>query len=421
MSDFSLKEFCREISVKISAEQLVKNFFETTSKKFFVSTRVIALGKVSVPMLSGLDQQLDLKTDFIAVSPKFRETSFTNLTGQILTASHPIPDQNSFEAGEAVKSFIQLGNSGSDLLVLLSGGTSALIAKPAHGISQAEKIECHKKLVFSGLPISEINSVRRKISAIKGGKLLDEALKNHRHVRVCAISDVPSGLFHEIGSGPFSPDPEPFEKALINVKQIESFPENAVRSIEKQTELFNLTFFAHKIRRLSERYEEKLIFSQPMAATFVTKELESYGFLSKTVSLSEFPGSFSQPGQMAFARDVWLVACGEREIKVPETSNHGKGGRASHNLLSIASELFKAGMQFDLAILATDGKDGNSEASGGFISSEILNDGIMAKISKALEQFDSGGLLNEMGLAFHNFVSENNVGDIFLFRHRGQK
>lgn len=418
MANFSLKEFCRTLSELIGAERQTSKFFADNPISLS-AVRIIAVGKAAVPMLKGIDRQLSYATEFLAVVPEIKEVIFNNLTGKFIPGNHPIPGAASFLAGKEVFEFVSEQHPVQDLVILISGGTSALLTKSRGDLSESDKIECHKKLVYSGLSISEINSIRRKISAIKGGKLLIAALKSHRSVNLFAISDVNTGSFHDIGSGPFTPDPDSIEKAVSAASRVKNFPTTALSTIKKQSELLNTTFFEKMFPNFAKRYTNALIFSQTMAVNLVVKEMGKIGFETNKISVSELFEFFENPQQERLKEEVWQIACGEREIMIPEGAKVGKGGRASHSILTSAAMLYTAGLSFDLAIFATDGKDGNSCCAGGYISSEILSKDFIEEMEMAVNNFDSASLLRSRNLAFEDFRSENNVGDIFLFRHKG--
>jgi glycerate-2-kinase len=376
------------------------------------------MGKSGLAMLQGLDEHLSCQADFLAVVPEHKKISFKNLTGKILEAKHPIPDATSFAAGKAVADYIASLDHRSNLLVLISGGTSSLVALPCSGLSNEEKAECHRKLIYSGLPISDINSVRRKISAIKGGKLLYEALNKCCSIRLMAISDVDSGLFHDIGSGPFSPDPEPVETALQIAERVKNFPQKALNILDLQSEVFDHQRFLEDFQDFSERYHAELIFSQRMAEELVLNEFAKIRVSAAKTSVEKLHKIFANPASTEYEPDKWLVACGENEIKLPEYADIGIGGRASHNLLQAAISLARSGVEFELAILATDGKDGNSGRAGGYITSELIDSDMLDEMAHALKAYDSSSFLFKKNLAFSGFCSETNVGDIYLFRRK---
>src|SRR5688500_13922087 len=130
--------------------------------------------------------------------------------------SHPLPDTLSVEAGEAALALAaETRRTGGELVVLLSGGASAMLAAPADGLTLALKREATQGLLASGASIHEINAVRKHLSRIKGGRLaLDVPCTTF------ALSDVTDDDPASIGSGPTVPDPSTREEAVRVVERL---------------------------------------------------------------------------------------------------------------------------------------------------------------------------------------------------------
>ena len=124
---------------------------------------------------------------------------------EILEAGHPVPDTASVTAGARILQLARDCQPADRCIVLLSGGASALLVQPVAGVTLADKQGVTRALLKSGASIAEINTVRRKLSAIKGGGLARQI--SAREILLLAISDVPGDVLADIGSGPLSPDP----------------------------------------------------------------------------------------------------------------------------------------------------------------------------------------------------------------------
>jgi glycerate 2-kinase len=129
----------------------------------------------------------------------------------LIEAGHPVPDENSVAAAEKALALAGEAGAGDTVLVLLSGGASALWTAPVDGVSLAEKQALTRDLLASGAPIGEINCVRKHISAIKGGRLARAAAP--ARLITLAVSDVPGDEPSAIGSGPTVGDPTTLEEA----------------------------------------------------------------------------------------------------------------------------------------------------------------------------------------------------------------
>src|SRR5258708_6696329 len=131
---------------------------------------------------------------------------------RLIVAGHPVPDERGEEAARAVEALAQ-GLGGSDLLLLLlSGGASALLPAPCPGISLADKARTTSLLLRAGATIHELNAVRKHLSRLKGGGLARAAAP--ARVIALVLSDVVGDDLSTIGSGPVAPDPTTYADAL---------------------------------------------------------------------------------------------------------------------------------------------------------------------------------------------------------------
>ncbi|MGH7032629.1 MAG: glycerate kinase type-2 family protein, partial [Stellaceae bacterium] len=149
---------------------------------------------------------------------------------EVVEAAHPVPDEAGVAAAGRILELVR-GLSGDDLvLCLLSGGASALLTLPAPGIALADKQSLTRTLLRSGATIGEINTVRKHLSHIKGGRLAKRA--QPARVVTLAISDVPGDDPAVIGSGPTVPDPTTLADARAVAERFRiALPEAAVRAL----------------------------------------------------------------------------------------------------------------------------------------------------------------------------------------------
>src|ERR1700704_1236090 len=129
----------------------------------------------------------------------------------VIEAGHPVPDQASLDAATRTLALADLAGDNDLVLVLMSGGASANWIAPAAGLALAEKQAVTRALLRSGAAIGEINTVRKHLSRIKGGRLAAHA--HPARVVTLAISDVPGDDPAVIGSGPTVPDPSTLAEA----------------------------------------------------------------------------------------------------------------------------------------------------------------------------------------------------------------
>jgi glycerate 2-kinase len=172
-------------------------------------TLVLALGKAAVPMARTVEALWAGPLSGLAVAPKGGGGTLRRI--ETLTADHPVPGESSVAAAGRLLELA--GQAGADdlVLVLLSGGASALACLPGEGLDLAGKQRLTRALLRSGANVREINCVRRHLSRFKGGRLALAAAP--ARLATLAISDVVGDSPADIGSGPTAADPSSVEEA----------------------------------------------------------------------------------------------------------------------------------------------------------------------------------------------------------------
>jgi hydroxypyruvate reductase len=165
-------------------------------------TIVVGAGKAAAAMAAVVEAHWNAPLQGLVVTPYGHAKRCKHI--EVVEASHPVPDEAGAEAARGILRKIS-GLTADDLvLVLMSGGGSALLALPAPGLTLAEKQAINRALLRCGANIAEINVVRKHLSAIKGGRLALAAAP--AQVVTLAISDVPGDDLSAIASGPTAPD-----------------------------------------------------------------------------------------------------------------------------------------------------------------------------------------------------------------------
>lgn len=156
---------------------------------------VVAIGKCAGALRDGLD---DVDDAFVAIPASYRGPS---KPAQVVEGGHPEMSAASFEAGKQLLAFVEQHD---DILFLISGGGSACIEQPlAPWFDEHDLIDVNRRLVAAGLPIADINTVRKHLSAIKGGRLAARVKRSVTFI----YSDVATGALADVASGPTLPDP----------------------------------------------------------------------------------------------------------------------------------------------------------------------------------------------------------------------
>jgi glycerate 2-kinase len=336
-------------------------------------------------------------------------------------ASHPVPDARSLEAGRAALTRAATLRDGEELLVLISGGASALWCAPAPGLTLDDKRGAHAALLAAGLPIGALNAVRKHLSELKGGGLVRAA--RGRRVRVYAVSDVPGDALADVGSAPASPDPTRFADAL-----------DALRAHGCEASL-PAKVRAHLARGADGALEETLKPEDPLARACSGRVVASLDHaLARARREAEARGLRVRALGRALDGDVELVAArlvrealrarqagvdlviagGEPSVRV---RGEGRGGRAQELALRLALAL--EGERGWTALCAgTDGTDGPTAAAGAFADANTLARARTRGLDPraALEQSDVNPLLAALGDLFTTGPTETNVADVALVR-----
>ena len=293
---------------------------------------------------------------------------------EVVEAAHPVPDDKGTAAAARMLAMMQ-GLTEDDLVVaLISGGASALLSLPADGITVEEKRAVNRALLASGAPISEMNCVRKHLSAIKGGRL---ALAAHpAKVVSLVISDVPGDDLAAVGSGPTVADPTTFAEArAILDKYALVVPETVRRHLSAARDE------TPKPRdwRLAET--EAILIASPQKSLEAAAEVARHAGITPLILGDAIEGEAREVGAVMagiaqqarrFGQPVTppcvLISGGETTVTV---RGQGAGGRNVEFLMALALKLNGAAGIHALAA-DTDGIDGARDVAGAFIDPSTL-------------------------------------------------
>ncbi len=379
---------------------------------------VFALGKAAYQMAEAVlyhaDQEgfIRIVGGLVIVPYGHAKKPLKNLT--ILEAAHPIPDEKSLEAGTAALHFLQNLKETDILLVLLSGGGSSLMEKPMPGVSMEELIRINKELLSSGVDIEVVNTERKKISALKGGKLL-------KHVRskvlfIYAMSDVPGDKPKYISSNPFLPDAE-FADDKMSQDSFHRFDALTSHRHMPQDKAIVYKIIANN-RSFCEVFKNcALEFFQNLNSDrihVISTELkgESVKAGREIADLARLIDRERTKGFSSFKTPCMLVFGGETFVNV---RGSGVGGRCTELALAAAEGLAELSY-CSLMAYATDGKDGFCDAAGAIVNNftkQALQDkGI--EIAACLENNDSYTALHAIDATIPSEFTGINVNDMVV-------
>jgi len=343
-------------------------------------------------------------------------------------AGHPVPDERGEAASAGVLDFVAEIPHGDVLVVLLSGGASAMLTHPAPGLSVSDLAAANRMLLASGADIQSINTVRKHCSAIAGGRLALAA--NSERIEVLAVSDVPGDSPSTIGSGPCVADPSTFSQALAVVARYgleKTFPAALMRHLEDG--MAGRVPESPKPGHPSlDRVATGVIASNALARKAAIQFARTEGM--EAFDLGEvLAGEARLMGRKlaALARSIrsegpaLLVAGGETVVTV---RGRGRGGRNQEMALAAALEWVREGLGAGVSILAvgSDGMDGPTDAAGAFVQAGELAGmgGAFEEATERLEQNDSYGFFESRGLLVRTGPTDTNVLDLAFLLVEGQ-
>lgn len=382
---------------------------------------VIAVGKAAVPMAASfagehgprIGRAMVIAPEGHGVAPQ----RFEQWPG-----GHPVPDETSRAAAIRALEIARLVRRDDDLLVvLLSGGASALMALPAPGIDLAAKAQVTAALLGAGVPIEALNCVRRHLSAIKGGRLGAAA----RASVTLAVSDVvgpPPDDPSAIGSGPTVPDPTTFADALAAIdeagvgarvpREVRALLERGCRREIDETIKPSDPRLARSVYRL--------IGTRAGAIDEARRAAESRGYTvlqidQPVVGEARAAGAWLMATVARWLPDVGrpfcLLSAGETTVRVRGT---GKGGRNQELALAAAIAGLPTAV-FACASIGTDGTDGPTDAAGAIVDSTTLARAANAGLGHPalyLDNNDSYRFFDPLGDLLRTGPTETNVGDL---------
>lgn len=385
----------------------------------FKKIYVVGGGKASGEIASTLEQLLGRWiTKGIVNVPKGNKPKTERIV--LHEASHPIPDQAGVEGAMQMLKIAELAGEGDLLICLLSGGGSSLMPLPREGLTLEDKQELTQALLKSGANINEINTVRKHLSAFKGGNLAKKAYP--ATVLSLIISDVVGDRLGDIASGPTAPDESTFQEA-VNVLKKYHIWENAplpVQDILIQGQQGIIAENPKPNNAAFKKVHNIIIGSNQTACKAAQEFFEAKGTETHLLT-SSLEGEARQVAAtlatqirkaIALKKPICLIAGGETTVTV---NGKGIGGRNQELALATAIQL-KGLERFVFASLSTDGVDGPTDAAGAIIDGDTLNHAALLGLNpkQFLLENDSYGFFSKLGDLVFTGRTGTNVNDIAI-------
>ena len=379
----------------------------STSKidlKKFNQKFLIAIGKSAGTMAEYVSKKINFNKGLVVVpkgiTPKLKKSI------EIINAGHPIPNHNSLKAGKNLISFLSQTEKNDFVLFLISGGGSALSVLP-DSISLRDKIIVNQILIRSGANINEIACIRKHLSLIKGGRLIQNM--NCAGISLL-VSDVIGNNIGSISSGITYCDKSTFSDSLKIIKKFSlqnKLPQSAIEILKSGLK-----------GEISEtpkkpRIKNIIILNNTSCLSKMKNKSKTLGL--KTYVMPNITGNLNQVTKMIASRALnsknnCIVFGGEPTVTVTGT---GKGGRNQELVLRLYEKLKNQKFNFTIASIGTDGIDGNTKFAGALFSTEYECDG-----KSYLKNNDSSSFFKKYGGLIKTGITQNNVNDIgVILRH----
>jgi hydroxypyruvate reductase len=381
-------------------------------------TLVVGAGKAAAAMALSVEQNWPAKAplDGLVVT-RYQHGLLTNRI-TVIEASHPVPDERGEQAAQEILRRVKSLTPDDLLLVLISGGGSALLSLPAEGIAMDELKAVTRELLKCGAPIQDMNTVRKHLSAIQGGRL---AAACRAPVVALIISDVTGDDPTHIASGPCAPDPTTYQDALDILKRHEVRAPKAVTAHLQRGAKGEIPETPKPGSRIFRRVENRVIATaqaslQAAAGFFIGHDIHPailgdsvtgesrevarvYGALAREVKQHGLP----------YQPPVALISGGETTVTV---RGRGRGGRNAEFLLALAVNLHGADGIHALAC-DTDGIDGTEDNAGAVLTPDALKRAEKKKLvaAKMLNDNDGYSFFSALGDLVVTGPTRTNVND----------
>jgi hydroxypyruvate reductase len=405
--------FSRNLHYERGILRVGEDLYDLTT---FSRVFVISLGKAAHSSLEALISRLGagVGATGIVCAPTLPASQVFGF--RYFEGGHPMPNHESMRAAEAILRALESLNGRSLVIYMLSGGGSALVEKPiSEDISFDDLVQTYRTLVHSGAPIAQINTVRKHLSAVKGGRMALAASPAHQ--LSILISDVPDNSIDALASGPTMPDTSTVEQCYEIAQQYNLLPQ-LPPSVRSLFESRGLEETPKKGDPLFERARWWPILSNVTAQKAAVERAAMRGFAIQ-IDNSCDDWDYRKAADYLLNRlrelrkgvsRVCLISGGE--VTVTVDGKPGAGGRNQQFALYCAERI--KGENITVLSAGTDGIDGNSPAAGSVVDGTTIaratEKGFSAEA--ALKGFDAYPLFDALGDTIMTGYTGTNVRDI---------
>lgn len=372
-------------SVKLYTDRILSTYNACNCKRILV----IGFGKAACQMAKAIEDQLRnlIETGIVITKYGHCPPSYKSEKLRIIEAGHPVPDENGLRGAEEIIGLLEKSKENTLVVCLISGGGSALLVSPYEGITLDEKQKITRQLLRAGADIYELNTVRKHISRIKGGRLAEIAYP--APVIALILSDVIGDRLDVIASGLTSFDLTTYNdalKVLEKYKLINRSPQSVIEVLNKGINRV-IPETPKEGNIIFKQVENVVIGSNKILLNVAKKKAEELGFNVEIIS-SELSGEARDVGKWLAQKSLKIKGLKDQKIKklrclisggetTVTVKGNGLGGRNMELALAFALEIEGIdGITFLSA--GTDGTDGPTDAAGAIV------DGNTASKAKAI-------------------------------------
>lgn len=375
---------------------------------------VLGAGKAAAAMAQGLHDALGTQIrDGLVIAPAAVAAEKRRIGAiQVFPGSHPQPDEDTIASTLELLSVARSIPEEAVTVVLISGGASALMELPAGNLTLDQLRTVYHELLRSGAPIQEMNTVRKQLSAVKGGRLL-------RHIKSAQvisllISDVPGDDPAFIASGPTTSDNTNPQDALAVLEKhhlLDKIPEEVLSYLREASQAETPAFKGD--------HHTEIVGSSGIFAEVAARFCEAEGFES-WVDPQQYDAPIEEVAEYILdqvrthrkrTREAFLFH-GESTVQV---SGDGKGGRNQHLALLLASKITRRKRTLVMSV-GTDGGDGNTDVAGAFAAPDSVAraEAFGVSAQKHLDEFDAYHFFKSLGDLIFTGPTGNNLMDFQL-------
>ncbi len=379
--------------------------------------RVIAAGKAAPAMANAAAKALGsaIGAGLVIAS----DTATAPAPFELIVGGHPLPTATSEAAGRKALALAESTTADDTLLVLISGGASALMALPADGVTLDDKRATTQQLLRAGADIYALNTVRKHLSAIKGGWL---AARARAACRTLVVSDVVGDDLSVIASGPTVADASTFEDALALLQRFggeDAYPPAVVARMRHgaagtlpETPKPGDTRLAASTTTVIGSRRDAMAGASAEAASLgyhVVRVDDPVVGEARTTAVAHLRAVIARAS--GAGRPACIVSSGETTVHV---TGHGRGGGNQEFALAAAEPLAQLGGAALIASVGTDGIDGPTDAAGAIADATTLHRARAAGQSpaRALSDNNAYAFFDALGDLIHTGPTGTNVGDL---------